>query len=114
MLQRGYALKLTPLLRLYEQKRRGERLSKEERPAPRSKASPLVTDRINRGTHLLGLLSNTKITSSHESLNDQEDFASVTNEDITGEMPRVQNTLTSKCLKGSAAGPGCLTWLPWH
>ena len=70
--------------RLYEQKRRGERLSKEERPAPKSKASAQVNDRINRGTHLLGLLSNTRITSSHESMNDNEDFPSATNEDITG------------------------------
>ena len=75
--------------RLYEQKQRGERSSKEERPAPKSKASRQVADRINRGTHLLGLLSNMKITSSHDSLNEPEEFASVTNEDITGTSPRL-------------------------
>ena len=83
--------------RLYEQKRRGERLSKEERPAPTSKAAPHVTARINRGTHLLGLLSNNRITSSHESLNDHDDFASVTNEDITGKGFAILQTSLQYC-----------------
>lgn len=75
------------LCRLYEQKKRGERLSKEERPAPKSKAATHVTDRINKGTHLLGLLSNTRITSSHDSLHEPEEFASANNDDITGKAP---------------------------
>ncbi len=78
--------------RLYEQKRRGERLSREERPAPKSKAAPQTVENINSGTHLLGLLSNTHITHSHESM----EYSDTKIEDTTGriDVPRPEPPLS--------------------
>lgn len=36
------------------------------RPAPAAATAPQITDNINRGTHLLGLLSNRHLSASQE------------------------------------------------
>ena len=47
---------------------------KNERPAPTVQTTPRMTERINSGTHLLGLLSNANILRSHDSLPDANDL----------------------------------------
>lgn len=58
--------------RLYK-KQASSAASGTERPAPQTLTTPRMTERINSGTHLLGLLSNAKITTSHDSFVDGDD-----------------------------------------